>query len=80
MLFLCTPEEKARVIEAAELALMKPTAILINASRGSNVNEAALHAALSTGRLYGAGLDTYEKEPKERGGQHNRVYEKISHS
>jgi glyoxylate reductase len=51
------------MIGAAELALMKPTAYLINAARGPVVNERALVAALQAGRIAGAGLDVYENEP-----------------
>jgi len=52
------------LIGAAELARMKPTAYLINASRGPVVDEAALVAALVAGGIAGAGLDVYEHEPR----------------
>lgn len=51
-------------ISKAELALMKPTAILINASRGPVVDEKALVQALMEGKIAGAGLDVYEREPE----------------
>jgi lactate dehydrogenase-like 2-hydroxyacid dehydrogenase len=51
-------------ISTAELALMKPTAILVNASRGPVVDEKALVQALREGKIAGAGLDVYEKEPE----------------
>jgi phosphoglycerate dehydrogenase-like enzyme len=51
------------LIGAAELARMKPTAILLNASRGGVIDEAALIAALESGRIAGAALDVFEREP-----------------
>ena len=52
------------LIGAAELALMKPTAFLINTSRGKVVEEAALIEALQSKRIAGAGLDVFEFEPQ----------------
>jgi len=51
------------MIGAAELALMKPDAVLINTARGGLVDAAALAAALRAGRLGGAGIDVLEPEP-----------------
>ncbi len=56
-------EETHHLLDAAALATMKPTAILINTARGPVVDEGALVAALEAGKLLGAGLDVYEKEP-----------------
>jgi glyoxylate/hydroxypyruvate/2-ketogluconate reductase len=50
-------------IGADELALMKPSAILVNIARGGIVDDAALVAALTAGRLRAAGLDVFENEP-----------------
>ncbi len=50
-------------IGAAELALMKPTATLVNIARGGIVDDAALAAALREGRIAAAGLDVFENEP-----------------
>ena len=51
------------MIDAAALRRMKPTAFLVNTSRGPIVDEAALVRALGDGTIAGAGLDVYEKEP-----------------
>ena len=51
------------IIDAAVLARMKPTAYLINAARGGVVDEAALIAALNSGTIRGAAIDTFENEP-----------------
>ena len=52
------------LIDAAALALMKPSSVLVNVSRGPVVDEIALANALSEKRILGAGLDVYEHEPK----------------
>lgn len=57
-----TPDTR-QLVNAERLALMKPTALLINTSRGPLVDEAALAEALCAGRLAGAGLDVLATEP-----------------
>jgi glyoxylate reductase len=56
-------EQNQHLIGPAELAAMKPTAFLINTSRGPVVDEAALVTALREGQIAAAGLDVYENEP-----------------
>ena len=57
-----TPETRG-IVGARELALMKPTAYLINTSRGPIVQEKAMYAALAEHRIAGAALDVFEQEP-----------------
>lgn len=55
--------ENARMVNRERLALMKPTAILINTARGGLIDEQALADALDSGRIYAAGLDVMTQEP-----------------
>lgn len=57
-------EDTHHLISKKMLELFKPTSFLINTSRGAVVDEVALVAALKNGKLAGAGLDVYEKEPE----------------
>ena len=51
------------MIGPAELALMKPSAILVNTSRGPVIDETALAKHLAAGKIFGAGLDVFDREP-----------------
>jgi glyoxylate/hydroxypyruvate reductase A len=65
VLVLAVPQTASthRLIDARRLALLKPSAILVNVGRGDAVDEAALIDALRSGRLKGAALDVFEQEP-----------------
>ncbi|HEY1329561.1 MAG TPA: D-2-hydroxyacid dehydrogenase family protein [Casimicrobiaceae bacterium] len=60
---LVLSERTRGLVGARELVQMKPTAYLVNTSRGPIVDEAALIDALRAGRIAGAGLDVYDREP-----------------
>ena len=50
---------------AQQFARMKPTAFIVNTARGGIIDEIALHAALTTNRIAGAGMDVLEREPPD---------------
>lgn len=56
--------ETRHLIDTRRLALMKPTAVLVNTARGPVVDEEALAAALEAGAIFAAGIDVYEREPE----------------
>jgi glyoxylate reductase len=62
-LHLPLSDETRHLIDAAALQRMKPTAVLVNTSRGPIVDEAALVEAVAKGRIAGAALDVFEHEP-----------------
>jgi phosphoglycerate dehydrogenase-like enzyme len=65
-IFLVLSERSRGLFQASDLALMKPTAFIVNISRGPIIDEEALVAALASGRLAGAGLDVFDEEPLPR--------------
>jgi len=62
-LHLPLTDETRGVLDARRVALLRPTAVLVNTARGGLVDQAALTAALAGGRLAGAGLDVFADEP-----------------
>jgi len=60
---------KDAVIGEKEFALMKPTAFVINTSRGSNIDQQALFKVLKEGKIAGAATDVYKEEPKAEGAE-----------
>ncbi len=69
-----TPGLGRPVIAGKEIRMMKPTAYLINASRGKNIDEGDVYDALKEGRIAGAAFDVYEKEGKEGQEFRNRLF------
>lgn len=62
-----TPETTG-MIGAEQFKIMKPTAYVVNVARGGLIDEEALHAALTSGEIAGAGLDVFTSEPPAEGG------------
>jgi D-3-phosphoglycerate dehydrogenase len=60
---------KEVVVGERDFDLMKPTAYIINTSRGSNIDQQALYRALKEGKIAGAAIDVYAEEPKVEGGE-----------
>jgi D-3-phosphoglycerate dehydrogenase / 2-oxoglutarate reductase len=65
-LHLPATAQTRHLIDGSRLALMRPSAVLVNTSRGAVVDQAALRAAITGGSLAGAGLDVLEHEPPDR--------------
>jgi phosphoglycerate dehydrogenase-like enzyme len=62
-LHLVLSERSRGIVGAGDLARMKPSAFIVNTSRGPLIDQAALIAALQAGRIAGAGLDVFDQEP-----------------
>jgi phosphoglycerate dehydrogenase-like enzyme len=62
-LHLVLAESTRHILKAADLALLKPTAYLINTSRGPLIDEEALLAVLKAKSIAGGGFDVYDQEP-----------------
>lgn len=66
-LHLVLSDRSRGILGAGDLALMKPTAYVVNTSRGPLIDQEALIAALTEGRIAGAGLDVFDQEPLPAG-------------
>jgi len=66
-LHLVLSERSRGIVGATELGLMKPSAVIVNTSRGPLIDQAALIAALQAGTIAGAGLDVFDTEPLPAG-------------
>lgn len=64
-LHLPLDDKTAGIIGREQFAMMKPTAVLVNTARGGLIDEAALLEALRANRIWGAGIDVFEKEPPD---------------
>ena len=75
IIILCAPGGGTPIVDAGSIAKMKDGVVIINVSRGSNVDEAALLDALNSGKVKAAGLDVWlsEKEPNWALAQHPAV-------
>ncbi|MCW4010552.1 MAG: ACT domain-containing protein [Candidatus Bathyarchaeota archaeon] len=68
---------KSVIIGEKELAMMKPTAYIINTSRGANIDEEALYKALKDKKIAGAALDVYMEEPKGEDAQFKSTFAQL---
>ena len=75
IIVLCAPGGDKPLVDAESLAKMKDGVVIVNVSRGSNVDEAALLEALNSGKVKAAGLDVWmsEKDPNWALAQHPAV-------